>query len=219
MSCTALFTTHTASSLRQIAGADVILLNKVDLVPATEVSSTETLLHSINPAAPVYTTVRGQVDLKHIMGIGAYASAPKFQWNTPSPNSEPHHITDHDGLIHTHLNERTHYQIRGISSLQVSCPVLPPSRLDNLDEWIRIVLWENRLPESTADLGLQVLRCKGLFTMESGDQYVLQGVRNIYEIAKVGAQDVMGIPEPGKVVLIGKGRDDTVRRSLESAIN
>ena len=214
-----LFTTYKIISFRQIACSDVVLLNKVDLVPATEVSSTKELLRKINPAAPVHTTVRGQLDLKYIMGIGAYASVPQFQWRTAAPTPDHDHKNDPASHAYAHSNDVTHYQMRGISSLQVSCPVLTLSRLDTLDEWIRIVLWENRLPGSTEDLDLQVLRCKGLFTMESGEQYVLQGVRNMYEISEVGIRDVMGIPEPGKVVLIGKGLNDTVRRSLENTIN
>lgn len=155
--------------------------------------------------------------MKHIIGISAYASAPQFQ----SITATSHHNHDHSGDPHPpgeHTNDATHYEMRGISSLQVSCPVLDASRRDRLDEWIRTVLWENCLPDGPADSGLQVLRCKGLFTLDSGEQYVLQGVRSLYEISRAEGQGVLGVPEPGKIVLIGKGLDDDVRRSLESTL-
>ncbi len=50
---------------RQIAGSDVILLNKIDLVEDTEAAHVESTVRRINPAAPLYKTVRGQVDVGH----------------------------------------------------------------------------------------------------------------------------------------------------------
>ncbi|KAF8895264.1 CobW/HypB/UreG, nucleotide-binding domain-containing protein [Infundibulicybe gibba] len=200
-------------SLRQIAGSDVILLNKADLVEPKVLHHTKELIQKVNPVAPVHTTVKGDVDLKHILGIAAFASPPQI----PAP--EPHRH-DHD---HEHEHEHgateppTHYELRGISSIQVSCPVLSPARFTQLDEWIRTVLWEGHLPGGDAN-GLQVLRCKGMFATEAGERYVLQGVRSMYEIAKVEDEPAMGVPDAGKVVLIGKGLTEDVRRSLEGVV-
>jgi G3E family GTPase len=205
----------TGESLRQVACADVILLNKVDLVLEPQILSTEELLHRVNPAVPVHRTVRGQIDLAVVVGIMAYASPPSFQKAIPAPldNSHQHDHEMAQDLCHHHP---MHYETRGISSLLVACPVLSSSHLDKLDEWIRTVLWENHLPHGQViNHDLRVLRCKGLFTMQSGEQYVLQGVQNLYEISQVDGGDVAGVPQPGKLVLIGKGLDDAVRRSLE----
>ena len=60
----------------QIAGSDIILLNKVDLVSPETLATTEDLITKVNPGAPVYRTVRGQIDLGKLMGIRAYGSAP-----------------------------------------------------------------------------------------------------------------------------------------------
>lgn len=94
--------------------------------------------------------------------------------------------------------------------------------LKDLDVWVRTVLWENRLPNQTDEHtgGIEVLRCKGIFTSDSGELYVLQGVRNMYEISKVeGDQSNVGLPDEGKLVLIGKGLDQMVRRSLVDILN
>jgi G3E family GTPase len=99
--------------------------------------------------------------------------------------------------------------------------VLSPEQLKRLEEWIRTVLWESQLPEHPAGFHggpLEVLRCKGMFGTQSGQTYVLQGVRNLYELEPLVGDDV-GLPEHGKLVLIGKGLDDTVRKSLESVIH
>jgi G3E family GTPase len=138
------------------------------------------------------------------MGIGAYSSPPRRHQKHESNGEDSHGETNHS----------THYELRGISSLQVACPVLTSTKLEKLDEWIRTVLWERHLPAGSHDIGVEVLRCKGLFTMESGEQHVLQGVRNLYEITKVD-DGVVGVPEEGKIVLIGKGLGAEVRHSLE----
>ena len=122
-----------------------------------------------------------------------------------------------DRRIHPH-----HYEVRGISSLQVPVPPLTESVLDRLDEWIRTVLWENRLPEDSlksATQPLLVLRCKGLFRTTSGTTRVLQGVRNLYEISAAGQNSAELGVDVGKLVFIGKGLDDRIRSSLLHLLN
>lgn len=40
----------------------------------------------------------------------------------------------------------------------------------------------------------------------------------MYEITPVDARDMVGIPDSGKLVLIGKGLGDPLRESLEAAL-
>ncbi|KAF8195539.1 CobW domain-containing protein [Pholiota molesta] len=166
-------------SIRQIAGSDVILLNKADVAEPKALQETEAIIRQINPAAPIYRTVKGEIDLKHIIGISAF--------RLPPPD------------------------------LQVSCGVLDQAHIDKFDEWIRTALWENRVEGSSSEV--KVLRCKGAFTSDKGVHYVLQGVRSMYEISELAADPSMGIPDVGKVVLIGKGLDETVRKSLERVLS
>lgn len=212
---------------RQIVGSDVILLNKVDLAVTSDLVTLEDAIRKINPTAPLYRTVRGEVNLGSILGISAYASAPRFQAPETRKGLQQHqnvhhdseHEHDHD---HEHAKAPRHYELRGISSLQVTCPILSPQKLEELDEWIRTVLWEGTIPGSVTGLTVEILRCKGLFTAESGERYVLQGVRNMYEVVKVAedaerAED-MGI-STGKLVFIGKGLTEDVRNSLSRVLD
>jgi G3E family GTPase len=190
------------------------LLNKTDLVSAVDLQATEDLLSKINPSVTVHRTVRADIDLKHVLNICAYTSSRVSSYGTPQPD-------DHDHASHDHENEHgTHYEVRGISSLRVSCRVLSSEQQECLEEWIRTVLWESQLPEhsaSTHGRSLEVLRCKGIFGTQSGQTFVLQGVRNLYELEPLVGDDV-GLPEHGKLVFIGKGLDDTVRKSLEKIV-
>ncbi len=118
---------------------------------------------------------------------------------------------------HNHDAPPTHYELRGISSLQVTCGLLDQARLDRFDEWIRTALWENEI--AGAAQAVKILRCKGAFTSDRGVHYVLQGVRSMYEISELPAGDSIGVPSTGKIVLIGKGLDDTARASLERVLS
>ncbi|KAJ7366709.1 CobW/HypB/UreG, nucleotide-binding domain-containing protein [Mycena albidolilacea] len=197
-------------SLRQIAGADILILNKTDLASPESLTTTAGLLRGVNPAAPIYRTVRAEIDVGRLLGVRAYAAPPAF----PPSHEHDHKHGDHEHE-HDHAPEPTHYELRGISSLLVAVPVLSRAKLDALDEWVRTVLWEQRLPGDVDAPAspLTVLRCKGLFVLDSGAQYVLQGVRNMYDIAEAG--DALGVPDAGKLVLIGTGLDVRVRESLE----
>ncbi len=56
----------------QIAFADVILLNKIDLVAADEVNELEMRIRSMNPSARIQRTQNALVDLDRILDIGSF---------------------------------------------------------------------------------------------------------------------------------------------------
>jgi G3E family GTPase len=54
----------------QIEGADILLLNKIDLVDANQIEPLETKLREINSTAAIVRTIRCQIDPKLLFGIG-----------------------------------------------------------------------------------------------------------------------------------------------------
>ena len=202
---------------RQVACSDVIVINKIDLAPEAQVSALEGIVHGINPLATSHRTTQSNIDLGLVMNLNAYASRIP-----PAPAPETHHHHDHvDGRCpdpESHPKS-THYTVRGISSILVPVPILPAAQVEVLDEWIRSVLWEHKLPNEEDVEGLDVLRCKGMFRTDAGDVYVLQGVREMYDLSLAeSTQDSDGAGEIGKLVFIGKGLDDRVRTSLEATV-
>ncbi len=71
----------------QIAGADILLLNKIDLVQATQIEPLEMNLREINPTAAIVRTERCQIDPELLFGIGrekkiarpAHQHQPEFE--------------------------------------------------------------------------------------------------------------------------------------------
>lgn len=56
----------------QIAFADVILLNKVDLVSLTELDQLEARIHAMNSAAKIYRTKDAVVDMENVLNLGGF---------------------------------------------------------------------------------------------------------------------------------------------------
>lgn len=200
---------------RQIACADVILLNKTDIPTETQLTRVESLIQSCNSSAPVFRTVRGDIDLKCVIGINAYKG--KSYEDLLRGLHMHDHDHDHDDGDHVHQHGTLHTTV---TSIQVNTPVMSQEKAQKLDEWIRSVLWEGILPGESNSGGskkLEILRCKGVYCLENGEVYVLQGVRGMYEITPIqtGAEDnTTGVTEVGKLVFIGKGLGENMRKSL-----
>ncbi|KAF8489389.1 CobW/HypB/UreG, nucleotide-binding domain-containing protein [Gautieria morchelliformis] len=135
-------------SLRQVAAADVLLLNKADLTSEADLVKTESILRRLNPSIPIYRTVRTQIDLSKVMGIGAYSEGSPVFLQDGSREiccDEHENCSNHKHSHEGHLSlEGKH---AGISSIIANLPgPLNETQIIALDEWIRSVLWENSIP-------------------------------------------------------------------------
>ncbi len=63
---------ESAEAQEQVAFADVILLNKIDLVTAAELDALEQRIHSINSAATIYRTKDALVEMDTILNVGGF---------------------------------------------------------------------------------------------------------------------------------------------------
>ena len=193
----------------------MILINKVDLASEAQISKLESIVHGINPLATTHRTTQSNLELGLVMNLNAYA----YRVPAPSVLETNHRHVDGKCIDPKSHPKPTHYTIRGISSIFLPVPVLPAAQVEILDEWIRTVLWEHKLPNEEDVGGLDVLRCKGMFRTDEGEIYVLQGVREMYDLSPVESTgDSDGAGEIGKLVFIGKGLDDRVRSSLEATV-
>ena len=63
---------NTPEAQEQIAFADVILLNKIDLVGASELDALEARLHAMNAPAKLHRTQYAEISLDHILNVGGF---------------------------------------------------------------------------------------------------------------------------------------------------
>src|SRR5215204_1325869 len=96
----------------QIAFADVILLNKTDLVSSGELREVERRIRAINPYARLHVTERCQLPLPEVLGRNAFdldrilEIEPEF---LETEDHDHHHGDGHDGHHHDHHHDDHHH--------------------------------------------------------------------------------------------------------------
>lgn len=160
----------------QIAFADVIVLNKIDLVTAPELAEVEARIRAINPYAKLHRTTRAQVKLEDVLDRGAFdldrilEIEPAFL----EADDHDHHHHDH-GHGHDHHHDHghglKHYHDEEMQSLSLrSDKPLDPS---TFMPWLQDLM---------AKEGGKILRSKGIISFAGDDErYVFQGVHMMLE--------------------------------------
>jgi G3E family GTPase len=138
----------------QLGFADIVLLNKTDVVTVDELAAVETRIRRINPYARIHRTERCGVDLAQVLGRDAFNIDRVLEF-------EPGFLTEtHD---HEHDDEI------GSLSLTSDRPLDP----ELFVPWIQKI---------TQDFGTDILRMKGIIAMKDDEQrFVIQGVHMLLE--------------------------------------
>jgi G3E family GTPase len=96
----------------QIAFADVILLNKVDLVTPAELEEVEARIRGINPYAKLHRTTKCAIELDAVLGRNAFdldrilEIEPEFL--TVEEHDHEHHDHGHEHHVHEHHDHDHH---------------------------------------------------------------------------------------------------------------
>ena len=192
----------------QIAFADVILLNKVDLVSEEDAAAIERRIRSVNPTARVHRMRRGDVALDRILGLGAFDLERVTEID---PHFLPDHACDeacdhHHGHEHDHDHghgAHDHVGAAGIASVSLSTdkPIDPQKLLPWLNEF-------------TQERGPDLLRLKGILAFpDEPKRFVVQGVHMILE-GDTQRDWREGEARVSRLVFIGRNLD---RAELERA--
>lgn len=80
----------------QVAFADIILINKTDLVSPEELKTVERRVRAMNPMAKIHHTEYGAIDLSHIFGVHAFDVAAKLEVDPAFLDDVPH---EHDQAV------------------------------------------------------------------------------------------------------------------------
>ncbi|KAJ6852049.1 COBW domain-containing protein 1 isoform X1 [Iris pallida] len=186
----------------QIAFADVVILNKVDLILQEEpghvhldvLEELEKEIHNINSLATIIQSVRCQVDLHNILDCEAYGAK---------------HIAHLEALLQdsksTPVEGRHDYSVRTLCIYEQH-----PVDLAKVQSWLEDLLWEKKS-------SMDIYRCKGVLYVHNSDQlHTLQAVRALYEVVP-GRKWHQMENQLNKIVFIGRDLDEnTLRDSLKS---
>ncbi|MHC2337500.1 CobW family GTP-binding protein [Bradyrhizobium sp. USDA 4454] len=160
----------------QIAFADVIVLNKTDLVSKPELAEVEARIRGINPYAKLHRTERCQVGITDVLERGAFdldrilEIEPDFL-EAGDDHDHHHHDHGHDHDHHDHGHGLKHYHDEDMQSLSLrSEKPLDPTKF---------MPWLQNL---VATEGQKILRSKGILAFTGDDdRYVFQGVHMMLE--------------------------------------
>jgi G3E family GTPase len=165
----------------QIAFADVILINKTDLVSADELSDVEARIRGINPYAKLHKTERAKIPLDAVLGRNAFDLdrildlEPAFLEGDEHDHDHDHdheHGDHHHGHDHKHAaGGLKHYHDEEMQSiaLRTDTPLDP----DKFFPWVQDLVQKE---------GPNILRCKGILAFKDDEQrFVFQGVHMILD--------------------------------------
>ena len=166
----------------QIAFADVILINKTDLVSEAELREVEARIRGINPYAKLHRTQRANIALDEVLGRNAFDLErildiePEFLEGDGHDHHHDHdhghdHHHDHD---HKHAHSHgglKHYHDEDMQSISLRSD--KPLNADKFFPWVQDLVQKE---------GPNILRCKGILAFKDDDaRFVLQGVHMILD--------------------------------------
>jgi G3E family GTPase len=201
----------------QIAFADVVVLNKTDLVSAEELARVEAMVRAINPAAKIHRTERSAIDLSEVLDRGAFDLKRALENDPHFLDADDHHHHDHDHDCgpdcdhdhhhhgHDHHHHHDHIHQSGVKSISLRAGDMDPKRF---------FPW---LEKTTQMDGPNILRLKGIIALtDDPDRYVVQGVHMILEGDHQRAWKE-GEKRETRLVLIGRELDEErLRRTFEA---
>ena len=140
-------------SVEQLAFADRIMLNKIDLVSTEEIKEVEKRIKTINGFAPIYHTENSIIDPKDLINIGSFDLEKTLEMDPEFLDTESEH--EHDERVTS-----TSSKFEGALNI------------NKLNRWIGDLL---------QDYGEDLFRYKGVLAVRGMDQkFVFQGVHMLF---------------------------------------
>ncbi|MGG5809341.1 CobW family GTP-binding protein [Falsiroseomonas sp. CW058] len=173
----------------QIAFADIVVLNKMDLVSEQEAAEVERLIRGINPYAEIRRSTKSDVPIDAVIGRDAFNLARILEREPDFLSGEDHH--EHDSAVNS-------------VSFEVSRPIDPE----------RFNAWINELLQTK---GQDLLRTKGILHYQGDSRrFAFQAVHMIADGDYIG-EAKEGDPRKSKIVFIGRDLNrPQLRRGFEA---
>jgi G3E family GTPase len=198
----------------QIAFADVILVNKTDLVSPGELRDLEARIRGLNPYARLHRTERANIDITEVLGRNAFdldrilTIEPDFLEGEDHDHGHDHSHHDHAAHHHHHGNGLKHYHDEDMQSVALRTDrALNP---DKFFPWIQ---------DLVAKDGPNILRCKGILSFKDDpERFVFQGIHMILDGDHQRPWRADEARE-SRMVFIGRNLpEDKIRQGFESCV-
>jgi G3E family GTPase len=193
----------------QIAFADVIILNKTDLVSPAELREVEARIRAINPYARLHHAQRCNVAIADVLERKAF-DLDRIMEIEPDFLEVDDHDHDHDHHGHGHHHDHghghglKHYHDEHMQSVSV--------RLEGDVNPDKFMPWLNDLTQTQ---GPNILRCKGIVAFaDEAKRFVFQGVHMMLD-GEPQREWKAGEKRESKVVFIGRDlNEEEIRKGF-----
>ncbi|XVF13725.1 hypothetical protein REPUB_Repub08aG0232400 [Reevesia pubescens] len=186
-------------AVEQVAYADRIILNKIDLVTEGDLEKLTDKIKHINNMAQIKRAKFGVVDMDFVLGVGGY-DLDRVDSEVQVDDS---HCGNHQHDVHGHPKDHHHDHLHDFAVSSVSIVSEGTLDLDEFDDWLQRLVEEK---------GEDLYRMKGVLSVNGFDQrYVFQGVHSTLD----GCPGKMWEPDEkktNKLVFIGRNLDETALR-------
>jgi G3E family GTPase len=191
----------------QVAFADVILLNKSDLVSPEALAEVERRIRAVNAVATIHRTTKCDVALESVLDRGSFDLERAIKL-------EPHFLHDHEldhghGHDHGHEHDHDHGHAHPAHDQEISSVSI---RTDQPLDGKRTLAWISGLAR---DQGADILRMKGILSFKGeAKRFVFQGVHMTLD-GEPGMAWGDGEKRESVLVFIGRKLD---REALEAGL-
>eukprot|EP00127_Corallochytrium_limacisporum_P001535 Clim_evm14s64 gene=Clim_evmTU14s64 len=205
--------TYVREAIRQVALADRIIVNKLDLLAGGELSweyrELVAAVRSVNATAPIVGTMRCDVALDFVLGLDAYAEGTGAVEQALTVMRQ---LDDDDERAGQSQGDH----LDNVSTLTLRWT--QPTDLAAFERGLQTLLWRADQGVVPAKEGQKILRFKAVIfpsNDQQGDQQVacFQAVQELYEITYVDPDRINDGCDTGnesRLVAIGKGLDRAV---------
>jgi G3E family GTPase len=175
----------------QIAFADVIVLNKLDLVDTGTLAAVERRVRAMNAMARLVRSAHAAVSMETILGVGGFDLARALDYEPTF--LEPGYPFEWLDAGHSHDDE--------VSSFSIETD--EPVDAQRFREWLRSEL---------SISGSDIYRMKGFLNFKGSEQrIVIQGVHMLADTASLGSWGAR--PRRTQLVFIGRNLDEHAMRT------
>ncbi|XP_042303195.1 COBW domain-containing protein 1-like [Sceloporus undulatus] len=181
---------------RQIALADLIIINKTDLVSQEALMKLKTAVRSINGLVKILETQRSRVDIADVLDLHAFDSfSGKSFWQRLQLEEAPH----------PHLDK---------SIITSTFEVVGSAAEEDLNVFVQNLLWEKNVKDKRGN-PMEVIRLKGLVSIkDKPHQVIVQGVHELYDLEETTVKWTEEDERTNRLVLIGRNLDKDILKDV-----
>ncbi|XP_046843707.1 COBW domain-containing protein 1-like [Xenia sp. Carnegie-2017] len=180
-------------AVRQVALADVLIINKIDLVGDQDMDQLKQLVRTINRTCKLQETEKSRVNLEEILDLHMFDNSTEL-------NSKKMQISELMQTSQQHIDKN----VRTVT-LNVKGDVLE----DLLDDWLQELLWEKSFKNPNGEQ-MNILRFKALISFTNVQKKVIvQAVQELFD--KITTEEwAEGEERLNRLIFIGSNLDERI---------